>query len=465
MMRALWVALALALLAPAPALAQVDGSFVKVGDPIYRIIGGAPLHVGSCPAELDGCAPQEVRTSLAGLRQYPRDGALVRQFDSGGIFRFAGGAPLYRGDCSTELCPGWIHVDGPALADPNHTRAWPVDGTVVRNINDGGIYRFAGGAPLLVRCDLECPSPPTVDNATFRELGFPGARNTMRQYPIVGTTVLNADTNTYHRFVGGAALPLASCEGCAAVKVDNRTFELLGTGSPSMPHMVATVPDLYFLSTGTATYRTAGGSAVQVTDCAPLGGCEGAVPVDAGTIASLPPAPRDGTVLRGLPSKRTWEIVGGKRRETFIARLDAVDVDDGAINLIPLDAPAPPPPAPEVFKPVISSGYKVFRRYTRFTSLKVRDALPGSVVTVSCSGKRKGCPFKKARQYRLKGSSLNVYGRWFKKAKLRSRAKVTVRVTSPTGQRKQMTFKIRSRKLPVRTTRCSAAGGKLSRCA
>ena len=52
---------------------------------------------------------------------------------------------------------------------------------------------------------------------------------------------------------------------------------------------------------------------------------------------------------------------------------------------------------------MISSGYKVFRTYTRFTSLKVRDALPGSVVTVTCDGKRKGCPFKKHKQYQPEG--------------------------------------------------------------
>ena len=117
-----------------------------------------------------------------------------------------------------------------------------------------------------------------------------------------------------------------------------------------------------------------------------------------------------------------------------------------------------------MFKPVISSGYKVFRRYTRFTSLRVRDALPGSVVTVSCVGKRKGCPFKKAKQYRLKGTTLNVYSRWFKKAKLKHKSTVTVRVTSPSGARKQQVFKIRSRKLPVRTTQCAVAGAKFSRC-
>ena len=176
-------------------------------------------------------------------------------------------------------------------------------------------------------------------------------------------------------------------------------------------------------------------------------------------------SPLDGTVLRGMPSNGLWEIIGGQRRQTFV-NVAGVQVDDGAIGLIPV----PPNPAPVVisppqkFAPVISSGYKVFRRYTRFTSLKVRDALPGSVVTVSCAGKRKGCPFKKAKQHRLKGTSLNVYSRWFKRARLKPKARVTVRVTSPSGARKQQVFKIRSRRLPVRTTRCAVAGAKFSRC-
>ena len=46
---------------------------------------------------------------------------------------------------------------------------------------------------------------------------------------------------------------------------------------------------------------------------------------------------------------------------------------------------------------MISSGYKVFRTYTRFTSLKVRDALPGSVVTVTCSRQAQGLPVQEGQ--------------------------------------------------------------------
>ena len=39
-----------------------------------------------------------------------------------------------------------------------------------------------------------------------------------------------------------------------------------------------------------------------------------------------------------------------------------------------------------------------------------------------------------------------------------------MRVTARAGARKQQVFKIRSRKLPVRTTQCAVAGAKFSRC-
>ena len=39
----------------------------------------------------------------------------------------------------------------------------------------------------------------------------------MRQYPVDGTTVHNIEDGAFYRFAGGAALPLSSCDGCAAV--------------------------------------------------------------------------------------------------------------------------------------------------------------------------------------------------------------------------------------------------------
>ena len=246
--------------------------------------------------------------------------------------------------------------------------------------------------------------------------------------------------------------------------VDNRTFELMGTGTPSMPHMVPKPPDCYFLTTGAAMYRTAGGAAVQLTDCAPLGGCEGAVPVDATSIASLGPSPKDGTVLRGLPSKRTWEIVGGKRRETFIARLDAVDVDDGAIGLIPAEGPAPAPPAPEVFKPVISSGYKVFR------TLHAVHVAEGARRAARLGRHRllrrqaEGLPVQEGQAVPPEGHVPERLQPLVQEGQAQEQEHGDGARHQPAGARKQQVFKIRSRKLPVRTTQCAVAGAKFSRC-
>ncbi|MDA0182821.1 hypothetical protein OJ997_21090 [Solirubrobacter phytolaccae] len=477
MIRAAIIALALALVAPA--VAQADGEFVQVsGDPsgkVYRIVGSAPLWIGpGVCAATNGCQGLAQVNDLSAYRTYPADGALTHGGSDGatyGTYRWAGGAPLWISSCGYGPgCAAQILVDDVAYGDSPHVRQFPVDGTVVRNVTDGAAYRFAGGAPLLVRCDLGpgCADPTQVDGGTFERLGSFNGPKHMRSFPVDGTTVQNVEDGAYYRFAGNAALPLSGCAGCTAVMIDGLTLRLAGTGTPAQPHIAAAPAEGTFLRAGDAYYRVAGGAAIQLFDCSVLGGCPGAVAVDAGTISGLAggrllATPKDGTVLRGLPSKRTWEIVGGKKRETFIAGIGGIELDDAAIDRIAVDAPPPAPPVP--FKPVISSGYKVYRTYTRFTSLKVRDALPGSVITVSCEGKRKGCPFKKQKYYRLKGTSLNVYSRWFKKAKLKSGATVTVRVSAPTGARKQMVFKIRSRKLPVRTTRCSSPGAKLGRCA
>ena len=450
---------------------EPNGSFIRLttNKYVYRIVGGAPLRIWQC-TPLNNCAGVKDVANLAGYRPYPADGAIVRSLADGGTYRFAGGAPLWISSCVyAPTCAGRYDLNN--LADTAHIRAMPADGTVVRNVNDGGFYRFAGGSPLFVRCDMGagCTAPTMIDGQTMAKLGtYTPATPRMRQFPPDGVVVVNGDDNQHYRFAGGAPLPIAAPAGAKQI-IDSRTLVQQGTATAALPHMRPYPADSTFLTAGGGYWRVAGGAAVHLTNCAVRANGPGAVPVDPGTISGgaggrLRPVPIDGTVLRGVPSNTLWEIVGGQRRQTYV-NVAGVSVDDGAIGLIPVPAGPAPVVLPPSFKPGISSGYKVFRRYTRFTSLKVKDAPAGSVITVSCDGRKKGCPFKKAKQYRLRGSSLNVHSRWFKKAKLKGGATVVVRVSSPSGDRKQMTFKIRSRKLPVRTTRCSAAGGKLGKCA
>ncbi|MDA0182820.1 hypothetical protein OJ997_21085 [Solirubrobacter phytolaccae] len=453
---------------------EPNGSFIRTTNNgwTYRVIGGSALRITNC-TNLNACEGRVDVPSLAGYRQYPVDGSMVRNVDDTGVYRFVNGTPLWVSKCTYAACTPRFDVTDSSMRDPAHTRTIVPDGTVIRNGEDGGFYRFAGGAPLFVRCDMGAGcagSPILFDNGTLSKLGtYSPEVPRMRQFPANGAVVYNGDDNAHYRIAGGAPLLIAAPASGAKQIIDSRTLVQQGTATTALPHLKAYPDDNTFLTAGGGFWRVAGGAAVQLTNCAVLGNCAGAVPVDPATISGLAggrllAVPRDGTVLRGIPSNVLWEIVSGQRRQTYV-NVPGVSVDDGAVGLIPVPAGPQPVVLPPSFKPVISSGYKVYRRYTRFTSLKVRDAPAGAVITVSCSGKKKGCPFKKQKYYRLTGSSLNIQARWFKKAKLKNKATVVVRVSSPGGERKQMEFKIRSRKLPVRTTRCAAAGGKLGKCA
>lgn len=473
------LAVLVALVAAAPASAQLpDNSLIRVVGtaPVYRVVGGAPIWLSDCAYIPEGCGAVREIGSLNGYGPYPRDGVTIRNYapGSGAVYRFAGGAPLWLSKCNAASpCPEQYQVDYGSL-DParySHARQLPLDGTVVRNIDDGGYYRFAGGAPLVTRCDIGpgCVGPPTIDNGTIESNGTNGATPAhLRQLPIDGTTVKNIDDGSFWRFAGGAPLLLASCAGCDAVTVDNRTFQLNGTATATMPHMHSAPLDGTFLTTGARTFRVAGAGAVQLFDCAQLSGCAGAVTVDDGTIASLGggrllAAPRNGTVLRGLPSKQLWEIIGGKRRQTFANVSGIVDVDDGAIAALALDT-TPVTVLTPTFSPLVTGRYNLRARRTRFTALSVRNVPAGAKVVITCKGgKRKGCPYKKKTYTEFAKGRVDAI-RSFRKKRLKAKAVVTVTVTSAAGERKITKWTMRSTKLPRRADSCAPAGARLKSC-
>ena len=321
------------------------------------------------------------RTSpnLTGYRPYPADGAIVRSLADGGTYRFAGGAPLWISSCGyAPTCAGRFDLNN--LADTAHIRAMPADGTVVRNVNDGGFYRFAGGAPLFVRCDMGagCTAPTMIDGQTMAKLGtYTPATPRMRQFPPDGVVVVNGDDNQHYRFAGGAPLPIAAPAGAKQI-IDSRTLVQQGTATAALPHMRPYPADSTFLTAGGGYWRVAGGAAVQLTNCAVLANCAGRGAGRPGhdlrrrPAAGCCPCPCDGTVLRGVPSNVLWEIIGGQRRQTFV-NVAGVSASTTARSGSSRFRPAPRRSCcRRAFKPGISSGYKVFRRYTRFTSLKVK---------------------------------------------------------------------------------------------
>jgi hypothetical protein len=105
----------------------------------------------------------------------------------------------------------------------------------------------------------------------------------------------------------------------------------------------------------------------------------------------------------------------------------------------------------------ISSGWKVFARYTKLTSLKINGAPPGAKVRVTCKGKGKGCPFKR-KTTRANAQGSVALTKRFKGARLKPGAVIEVRVSADDAIAKVLRITIRKRKAPKRATLCLPPG-------
>lgn len=384
-----------------------DGGLVRTPNGnVYRIVGGAPLHISNCDYT-SGCAGLVQANDLSQYRATPRDGAIVYNRADGGVYRFAGGAPLWLSACNYGGgCGGGVEVDGHPFNVNDHMRAQPADGTLIANRDDGGVYRFAGGAPLWISsCDYapgcggpitavdggtfdrngaisgaarmrEAPADGTLianrndggiyrfaggaplwisscgyapgcggsitalDSGTFERNGSLSGRKRMRAAPVDGTVVRNVTTGEISRFAGGAPLWLSACDyggGCAgAVALDGGTFSRNGALSGAARMRTVPVDGTYLRIRASNVFRrVAGGAALTVSDCAVLdGACGGAVAIDQGTLDAkargrLRAAPADGTILRARPSDVRWKIVGGLR--TRLTDSSGVQINDATV--------------------------------------------------------------------------------------------------------------------------------------
>jgi hypothetical protein len=109
--------------------------------------------------------------------------------------------------------------------------------------------------------------------------------------------------------------------------------------------------------------------------------------------------------------------------------------------------PPPPPPTPptepqEIVNATLSSGFKAFRGYTRYSRLVLKRVPKGATVAVTCKGKK--CPAKRFTSKR----SGNVKLAKFAKKKLRAGTTLTIRVTKPGAIGKQFVITIRRGKVP-----------------
>jgi hypothetical protein len=129
-----------------------DGTVIQdnSSQSLYLIAGGAPLFVSDLnaiggPQTAKRVTPQQ----LASLPAVPADGTFLVT-STGGIFRVAGGAPLvvtswsvFGGTKPSVLIDVWDidNVGNPA----SHLRKAPADGTIVKGLPSGAYWGFSGG--------------------------------------------------------------------------------------------------------------------------------------------------------------------------------------------------------------------------------------------------------------------------------------------------------------------------------
>jgi CHAP domain len=191
-----------------------NGSFIQVPNgTIYRIAGGAPLALNNCTPIPGSCTSVHQVASLTGYLSVPRDGTFVQGEPSGTIYRFAGGAPLALTSCPPGGCGSPVFIDQWTVDELDHMNSVPTNGTFLQAWDSGTIYRIAGGAPLALTNCLSlpggCGSPVFIDQWTVDHL------NHLNAVPTDGTFLQGWDSRTIFRVAGGAALPLTSCTAIA----------------------------------------------------------------------------------------------------------------------------------------------------------------------------------------------------------------------------------------------------------
>lgn len=234
-----------------------DGTYVQVAgtSPIYRLAGGAPLYVSNWTA-VGG--PQSVMQLTAQqfslLRPVPLGGTFL-QTSTGGIYRVAGGAPLWVSSWNVfdvlGVQPPYVAIDQwdiDNITNPMaHLRTYPTNGTWLTTPT-GQIYRVAGGTPFSIASWTPYggvkPSV-TIDPWELQNISSPQSH--LLASPVDGTVVEGLPSLTYWMFKGGKRQQINPTRG--AVKVDDAAL------APFRIIVTCVVPKLQNLTLGQARRR------------------------------------------------------------------------------------------------------------------------------------------------------------------------------------------------------------------
>jgi hypothetical protein len=340
---------ALAAFGAAPALAiEPNGSFIQVtGQPqIYRVLGSSPLWVRDC-GPLDGCPGVVQVPNLDGYATVPANGSFLRIEngpEAGWIGTFIGGAPVHVRDCAPlGGCAGVIGMDDGGAYTYAVQHLAPVNGSFFR-VADGAlagtIAEFIGGSPIRVASCAPlggCPGVTAIDAG--------GANEWWAAHPVPanGSFLRIADggeAGWIGIFVGGALFYVGDCaplDGCSGVT----DIDSGGEYGYALAHPLPANGSFVSVADGPeagSVFRVAGGALLPISDCAALGGCAGYTTIENigfDRYIFAHPKAADGTILLGLPSHQSWEILAGQRVKVSPTPGE-VTVNDASLSAIPI---------------------------------------------------------------------------------------------------------------------------------
>ncbi|SDP48783.1 hypothetical protein SAMN04515671_4456 [Nakamurella panacisegetis] len=256
-----------------------------------------------------------------------RNGDFVRTAGVGGVYRIAGGAPIYvstfagfRGSTAvrTITADQWKAL-----------RSVPASGTFLQATVSGEVYEVVGGAPIFVSSWAAFGArQPTVqvDRNAISQAGRAGVWSHLSFYPADGTFVTASSNSQVYRIVAGTPTYVSSWANFggrrATTKVDYQAIWHAGQAG-RWSHLRYYLPDGTFIRTTASSgevYVMAGGAPIYVSTFAVFGGARPAQSVDAGAISRaggggqwshLRAKPTNGSMLRDPRSGSIYRVAGG----------------------------------------------------------------------------------------------------------------------------------------------------------
>ncbi len=269
-----------------------DGTFVQVTGhaPIYRVVGGSPVHLATCApvGYFPGCSGvrQISQAQLDGMPRAPRDGAFLRKQD-GTVFRMAGESPVQLFTCSPAGyfpgCTGIVDLDGIAVDRLIQRRPVPRDGAFLRDPN-GTVFRMAGRSPVqLFTCSRTgyfpgCTSIVDIDGIALSRLQAQPA-------PVDGT-FLRDPNGTVFRMAGASPLQIFNCEPLGGCR-DVQDLDGIALGRLRDGHHVPKAGTFIRGAESGDVYRSNGSHICYVPSWGPYGGNQPLVEVNSMTIDRL----------------------------------------------------------------------------------------------------------------------------------------------------------------------------------